>query len=258
MSKPEWSPTDTRSTAAKSVDWSRTWEELEGAQTGAPHQHIPKRRRSYYAAWVFAVLLLLLTVTGLGTAIWHGAQRIIQGYTDRLYAVDPELNTPPPLGASATSGRSTAQILKDLRSLPQGVGWPESRYYDMHGNANGGLQTLMIRRFKATSALCRELDSVSAESHPAYAASLYRVLGTVKDPASIPWLEGCLKGPKRKEVREHWLAEWRAYLRGAAPTELTWVTGTNEWSRFFRAWAASEASETNRLKVLQGDAGMAA
>lgn len=157
---------------------------------------------------------------------------------------------PSLLGATATSP-STAQILRDLKSLPQGVGWPQSHYYDMHGNANRGLQALMIRRFEATSALCREIDSVSFELHPAYVASLYRVLGTVKDPASIPWLEHCLKGPKRKEIYDHWLSEWRAYLRGAAPTELTWVAGTNEWSKFFRAWATLEMSETNRLSVLR-------
>src|SRR5260221_9628137 len=54
------------------------------------------------------------------------------------------IRVPSLLGATDTSSMSTAQILKDLRSLPQGVAWPESHYYDMHGNANRGLQTLMI------------------------------------------------------------------------------------------------------------------
>lgn len=144
------------------------------------------------------------------------------------------------LGTGDNSGAPTAQILKELRALPQDVRWLARDYYDTHGNANEGLQTLMIRRFEATAAICHELDSVSIKSHPAYIDSLYRVLGTVKDPASIPWLERGLEGPGRQDIYDHWLPEWHAYLRSAAPEDLNWLTGAAQWSQFFRDWAAQK------------------
>jgi hypothetical protein len=78
------------------------------------------------------------------------------------------------------------------------------------------------------------------------------VLGTVKDPASIPNLQRYLKGPKQKQVYDFWFRGWHESLRGGAtPSELIWLTGTNEWSKFFRGWAASEQSHTNRIRVLR-------
>jgi len=98
----------------------------------------------------------------------------------------------------------TAQLLKELKSLPQNSELFGS-YYDMHGNADPRLQALMIRRFEATKDVCAEIDATSSESHPAYLKSLYDVLGTVKDPEAIPWLTKTLKGPRRDEVVKHWL-----------------------------------------------------
>jgi hypothetical protein len=157
----------------------------------------------------------------------------------------------PGAKAATTGTTTTAEILRELKSLPQAVGLHASRYHDMHGNANEQLQTLMIRRFEVTRELCEQLDSVSVKTHPAYVASLYEVLATVKDPASIPWLERSLRGPHRKEIYDHWLSGWRAYMRGAAPMESSWLTSTDEWSKFFRAWASFETNETSRLCVLQ-------
>jgi hypothetical protein len=73
----------------------------------------------------------------------------------------------------------------------------------------------------------------------------------VKDPASISWLQRSLKGQKKKEILEHWLPRWHAYLRGAAPTETRWLTGVDEWSKFFRAWATYETNKADRLSVLR-------
>ncbi len=157
----------------------------------------------------------------------------------------------PPLRAATSSNSTTKEILTELRGLSQKFGSLESRYYDFHGNANRGLQTLMIRRFDVTEDICKELDSVSIDSYPAYAASLFDVLATTKDPASIPFLERFLKSPKRKQVYDHWLLRWDRYPRGAAPSELFWLTSTNEWAQFFRTWANSEKSPTNRLHVLR-------
>jgi hypothetical protein len=157
----------------------------------------------------------------------------------------------PAEAADAATNVTTEQILKQLKSLPQDERSPFSRYYDMHGNANDELQTLMIRRFEATKDVCREIDGTTLKTHPAYLASLYDVLATVKDPASIPWLKRSLTGPRRREVCDHWLPPWHAYLRGADPSQTRWLTGVNEWSEFFRAWATSEANTAERLNVLR-------
>ncbi len=157
----------------------------------------------------------------------------------------------PRLHAATSSNSATKEILLQLRGLPQKFGL-ESSYYDMHGNANERLQTLMISRFSVTENICTELDSVSFDAYPAYVASLFHALGTVKDPASIPYLQRCLKGPKRKQVYDHWFRGWHESLRGGAtPSELIWLTGTNEWSKFFHGWAKSEKSQINRLRVLR-------
>jgi hypothetical protein len=157
----------------------------------------------------------------------------------------------PAEGGDATSHLTTEQILNVLKSLPQEAQWPLGDYYDTHGNANKELQTLMIRRFEVTQDLCRELDSLSVKSHPAYVASLYGVLSTVKDPASILWLERSLKGPRKREICDHWLSGWHEYLRGAGPSQTRWLTGVDQWAKFFRAWASSEANEADRLSVLR-------
>jgi hypothetical protein len=157
------------------------------------------------------------------------------------------LTVPTVLSATAAT---TEQLLKELKSLPQTDMRPLGCYYDMHGNANEELQTLMIRRFEATEAVCRAIDSVSVKSHPGYAVSLYDVLTTVKDPASIWWLERSLKGPKKQETCDHWLSGWSVYLRGAAPSQTKWLTGREQWSKFFRAWASSETDAADRLRVL--------
>jgi len=126
-----------------------------------------------------------------------------------------------------------------------------SRYYDMHGDANTELQTLMIRRFEATNDVCREIDSTSIKAYPAYVASLYDVLVTVKDPASIPWLKRSLAGPRRREICDHWLPGWHQYVRGADPSVARWLTGLDKWSDFLRAWAIAETDAGDRLRVLQ-------
>jgi hypothetical protein len=154
-----------------------------------------------------------------------------------------------PTVRSATAA-TTEQILKELKSLPQTDMRLLGHYFDMHGNANQELQTLMIRRFEATEAVCRAIDSVSVKSHPGYAVSLYAVLTTVRDPASISWLQRSLKGPKKREICDHWLSGWRVYLRGAAPSQTKWLTGREQWSKFFRAWASSETDAADRLRVL--------
>jgi hypothetical protein len=153
--------------------------------------------------------------------------------------------------AASLSNLTTKEILAELKGLPQSFGHAESPYYDYHGNANEGLQTLMIRRFEVTEGVCKELDFVSFNTYPAYVASLFHVLATTKDPASIPFLERCLKGAKRKQVYDAWLTRWHQYLRGAAPSESIWLTGTNEWANFFCTWANSEKTQTNRLRVLK-------
>jgi hypothetical protein len=159
--------------------------------------------------------------------------------------------TEPAEGADAAPNIATEQILKALKSLPQDDRPFLSRYYDMYGNANNELQTLMIRRFEATNDVCREIDATSLKTHPAYLASLYTVLATVKDPVSIPWLKRSLMGPRRREICDHWLPVWHTFLRGADPSQTRWLTGRDEWSEFFRTWATSETNGPDRLNILR-------
>src|SRR5690349_12781102 len=60
----------------------------------------------------------------------------------------------PLFSAPAVPDVSTPQVLRELRSQAQNIGRSVSPYQDMHGNANEGLQKLMIRRFEVTHDLC--------------------------------------------------------------------------------------------------------
>jgi hypothetical protein len=155
------------------------------------------------------------------------------------------------LQAAKESDSTTQQLFEKLRSLSQTNDYWNRDYYDMHGNANQALQTLMIRRFTVTKEICDQIDSHSVKSHPVYLASLYDVLACVKDPASIPWLKRHLQGPRKGEIYEHWLPKWWNYMRGADSSQTRWMTQPEKWSQFFRGWAAQEGQSTNRLPVLR-------
>jgi len=141
-------------------------------------------------------------------------------------------------------------IFKELKSLPQASD-DFSAYYDMHGNANQRLQVLMVGRFEFTTNICRELDSTDAKLFPGYVAALYDVLATVKDPASIPWLERHLAGSRRDQIFTDWLPHWRTYLRGAGTEDERWFAGREKWAAFFLKWAKSETQPEQRTAVLR-------
>ena len=142
-----------------------------------------------------------------------------------------------------------ADLFKGLRKLDQRTD-VFREYYDLHGNACHDLQALMIGRFEFTTNICNELDSVDPESLPGYVAALYDVQATVKDPASIPWLESRLAGPKRVEIYVHCLPRCRTYLRGSGPEQAKWMADPEKWEAFFQRWAEGEKVSTLRVQVL--------
>lgn len=145
---------------------------------------------------------------------------------------------------------SPNELFDQLRKVDQHVDRPSSGYYDLHGNAHPDLQALMIMRFEATASICHELDSTDRKKLPAYAAALYDVLATVKDPASIPWLKRQLAGRNRSEIYRHWLPHWRTYLRGAEPEEEKWLAGPEKWTSFFQDWFKDEKAAAQRTALL--------
>ena len=54
----------------------------------------PKQRWTYYLAIIMAVVILICTVTGIGSVLLVKGQGVIQHYIERLYGID-EPSSPP-------------------------------------------------------------------------------------------------------------------------------------------------------------------
>jgi len=67
------------------------------------------------------------------------------------------------------------------------------------GRLTGGLVALARARFDATEALMREIDA-NVKTRPRYVKALYVVLGTSKDPRSIPWLRAKIDASTAKPM----------------------------------------------------------
>ncbi len=141
-------------------------------------------------------------------------------------------------------------IFKEQRNLPHGS-MLINRYFDMHGNANKSLQKLIKARFDATDPICRELDKIDSKKRPTYAMALYHVLGYVKDPASIKWLEKICSDGRSNEIKKYYLSHWKTFLRGAGYEDLKWIEGSEQWSGFFINRFKSERFSRNRIPILR-------
>lgn len=142
-------------------------------------------------------------------------------------------------------------ILTELRALPRRKGgffwcW----HYDWHGNANESLQQLMKMRFAATRRICQELDAADRAEFPTYVWTLYHVLGFVKDPASIAWLDADLGHDRETDLYESYMPHWRTFLRGAGHDYVKWVEDPARWSAFFQRLYGRENDPERRFTIL--------
>ncbi|MUV14270.1 hypothetical protein [Noviluteimonas gilva] len=129
--------------------------------------------------------------------------------------------------------------------------------FDMHGNANEDLQRLMQLRFGATAATEAAIDRMqNASRQEELVNALYHVMGYVKDPAAIPWLEKKLASQQRERVYEHLLPLWQyGFSNSYGVGDWPWLTGQDRWIAFFIAAHARERSVERRralLDILEG------
>lgn len=124
--------------------------------------------------------------------------------------------------------------------------------FDYHGNDHALIQRLTVLRFHATADVQNAIDRhENDESRKALVEGLYGVLGFVKDPDSIPWLEAKLASNQRPAIYEHYLWHWHSeigmtygYSEGAE--SWPWLTGRDRWIDFFIDLYATEPSKERR------------
>jgi hypothetical protein len=200
------------------------------------------------------LLAALLALSGLSScAREHGSKTVAAVHETQAVPAPQEPTGGPRLdgaaGPSPTDSR-VEELLAKLRELPQGR-FLGNAYFDMHGNVNDALQELMIIRFAATQRICTELDSTDRAKLPDYVEALYDVLGFVKDPGSIGWLEKGFKGERAGELNALYMRRWRTFLRGADCEDVRWVEGSAQWSAFFRRLLEHEVDPERRIETLR-------
>lgn len=136
-----------------------------------------------------------------------------------------------------------AQLVERIRS-------DEARhmFFDMHGNASGDLQALMVQRFAATKTVMRAIDRMreDASLEPVRKA-LLRVLGFVKDPASIDWLRALRRADAQRFYGDY-VPWWTDRFDGYGSWK--WLTGREPWIAFWIAAFDDERSPERRIDLL--------
>lgn len=149
-------------------------------------------------------------------------------------------------GTKAIDARSTAtsaQIIERIASEAN-----DDRFFDMHGNANADLQRLMVLRFGATKDAMRAIDRISGNASLAPARNaLFRVLGFVKDPASIDWLRAQHRS-NAQHFYDEYVPRWKERFDGYGSWE--WLTGRQRWIAFWMAAFDDEPSPERRIELL--------
>jgi hypothetical protein len=149
-------------------------------------------------------------------------------------------------GSTGTGVTNTATPTQIIARLKPG----ESRnpLFDMHGNANRDLQSLMVLRFGATNDIVHGIDRMEGDSHFASVrAALFGVLGFVKDPASIKWLREKRRSDAESFYRDY-LPAWKGRLDGFGGWE--WLTGRDQWIAFWLEAFHEERSPERRIDLL--------
>ncbi|MGA8278584.1 MAG: hypothetical protein WB784_10345 [Rhodanobacteraceae bacterium] len=145
--------------------------------------------------------------------------------------------------AGATNDVTPAQIIARFKP-----GESRASLFDMHGNANQDLQSLMVLRFDATNDIMRGIDRMQGDSHFASVMeALFNVLGFVKDPASIEWLREKRRSDAESFYRDY-LPAWAGRLQGFGSWE--WLTGRDQWIAFWLDAFHEERSPERRITLL--------
>jgi len=154
------------------------------------------------------------------------------------------------IAGAATRDDEATRIIKGLEKANQ------EYLFDMHGNADRSLQRLMVLRFDATTVVEGGIDRMDRDPRKAkLVAALYRVLGVVKDPASVPWLERKLRSPKRQSVYDHYMWNWQdgigiGFGNNRGFGEWPWLTGRERWIAFFIDTHDAERSSDQRVPLM--------
>lgn len=150
-----------------------------------------------------------------------------------------------------------ASINAEALSLVKGLEQQNPEYLsDMHGNADNGLQRLMVLRFQATSVVQAAIDRMQGNpKQRELVAALYRVLGFVKDPASVPWLEIKLRGSERQTIHDRYMQQWHdgigiGFGNNQGFGGWQWLTGRDQWIAFFVDAYASERNSDRRVELI--------
>lgn len=126
--------------------------------------------------------------------------------------------------------------------------------YERDGNPCREIIDLMILRFEATSVICDEIDRVESAPNEAYLAGLYRLLGTVRDPATIPWLRQKESGAQAAYMYDAWLGPWTvpSYLAssGSVYMQWAWLEERDKWATVFRDLTSKQTDNRRRLRLL--------
>jgi hypothetical protein len=148
-----------------------------------------------------------------------------------------------PIGAGVTNMATPTQIIARLKP-----GGSRDPLFDMHGNANQDLQSLMTLRFGATNDVMHDIDRMKGDSHLASVrAALFGVLGFVKDPASIEWLREKRRSDSGSFYSDY-LPTWKGRRDGFGGWE--WLTGRDRWIAFWLEAVQEERSPERRIDLL--------
>lgn len=148
-----------------------------------------------------------------------------------------------PTDAGVSNAATPTQLIARLKS-----GRSHDPLFDMHGNANQDLQSLMVLRFGATNDVMHDIDRIKGDSHHAsLRAALFGVLGFVKDPASIEWLREKRRSDTDSFYRDY-LPQWRVRLDGFGGWQ--WLTGRDRWIAFWLEVLQQESSPDRRVDLL--------
>lgn len=111
---------------------------------------------------------------------------------------------------------------------------------------------IVVLYHDTTGPICTELQQLGADGRENYVDALYRVLGRIGDPASIPFLRAALRGPQRAYVFRSWLDHWGwAGSPAWSHAYRGWLGDLERWARFLPEVYAAAPDSAARLAVLR-------
>lgn len=111
---------------------------------------------------------------------------------------------------------------------------------------------VVVLYYDTTGPICAELQQLGADGRENYVDALYRVLGRIADPHSIPFLRAALRGPQQAYVFRSWLDDWGcAGSPARSHTCRSWIGDLEMWARFLPEVYRAAPDNAARLAVLR-------